>query len=60
MLQKPLKLHDMEVVHISFERNALEQWLSKGGEIRGKLNGIGFAQNLIWKWIAPNILLYAM
>ncbi|EMA3747746.1 ATPase RavA [Escherichia coli] len=46
LLQKPLKLHDMEVVHISFERNALEQWLSKGGEIRGKLNGIGFAQKL--------------
>lgn len=36
----------MEVVHISFERSALEQWLSKGGEIRGKLNGIGFAQKL--------------
>ncbi len=46
LLQKPLKLHDMEVVHISFERSALEQWLSKGGEIRGKLNGIGFAQKL--------------
>ncbi|BDY98630.1 hypothetical protein MUTS15_72870 [Escherichia coli] len=39
-------MHDMEVVHISFERSALEQWLSKGGEIRGKLNGIGFAQKL--------------
>ncbi|MFV2503962.1 regulatory ATPase RavA LARA domain-containing protein, partial [Escherichia coli] len=38
--------HDMEVVHISFERIALEQWLSKGGEIRGKLNCIGFAQKL--------------
>ena len=46
LLQKPLKLHDMEVVHISFERSALEQWLSKGGEIRGKLNGIGFAHKL--------------
>ncbi|EOP8477529.1 ATPase RavA [Escherichia coli] len=46
LLQKPLKLHNMEVVHISFERSALEQWLSKGGEIRGKLNGIGFAQKL--------------
>lgn len=50
----------MEVVHISFERSALEQWLSKGGEIRGKLNGIGFAQKLNLKSIAPNILLYAM
>lgn len=46
LLQKPLKLHDMEVIHIAFERGALEQWLTKGGEIRGKLNGIGFAQTL--------------
>ena len=46
LLQKPLKLHDMEVIHIAFERSALEMWLTKGGEIRGKLNGIGFAQTL--------------
>ncbi|SQB40740.1 regulatory ATPase RavA [Citrobacter koseri] len=46
LLQQPLKLHDMEVIHIAFERSALEQWLAKGGEIRGKLNGIGFAQTL--------------
>ncbi|EJX3009316.1 DUF3763 domain-containing protein [Salmonella enterica] len=46
LLQKPLKLHDMEVIHITFDRSALELWLTKGGEIRGKLNGIGFAQTL--------------
>ncbi|PHK80014.1 hypothetical protein CR082_25505, partial [Salmonella enterica subsp. enterica serovar Typhimurium] len=36
----------MEVLHITFYRSALEPWLTKGGEIRGKLNGIGFAQTL--------------
>lgn len=36
----------MEVIHITFEREALANWLEKGGEIRGKLNGIGFAQLL--------------
>lgn len=45
-LQQPLKLHDMQVVHVTIERVALVQWLDKGGEIRGKLNGIGFAQPL--------------
>ncbi|EGQ5281896.1 ATPase RavA [Enterobacter hormaechei] len=46
LLQRPLKLHDMQVVHVTIERVALVQWLDKGGEIRGKLNGIGFAQPL--------------
>ncbi|MBX4390005.1 hypothetical protein K4H03_28405, partial [Mycobacterium tuberculosis] len=45
-LQRPLKLHAMEVIHTTFEREALANWLEKGGEIRGKLNGIGFAQLL--------------
>jgi len=46
LLQQTLKLHDMQVVHVTIERVALVQWLDKGGEIRGKLNGIGFAQPL--------------
>ncbi len=46
LLQQPLKLHDMQVIHITIEREALSLWLTKGGEIRGKLNGIGFAQQL--------------
>jgi len=46
MLQHPLTLHDMQVTHLVIARDALHQWLQKGGEIRGKLNGIGFAQTL--------------
>ncbi|VDR30708.1 ATPase ravA [Raoultella terrigena] len=36
----------MQVIHITFTREELSHWLEKGGEIRGKLNGIGFAQPL--------------
>jgi MoxR-like ATPase len=46
MLQKPLMLHDMQVSHIVIGREPLYHWLQKGGEVRGKLNGIGFAQTL--------------
>lgn len=46
LLQKPLKLHEIDVIHVTIARSALSLWLQKGGEIRGKLNGIGFAQPL--------------
>ncbi|ADP10861.1 regulatory ATPase RavA [Erwinia sp. Ejp617] len=46
MLQKPLTLHEIQVTHIALTREALDNWLQKGGEVRGKLNGIGFAQIL--------------
>jgi len=46
MLQQPLVLHDMQVTHVIIAQEALQHWLQKGGEVRGKLNGIGFAQTL--------------
>jgi MoxR-like ATPase len=46
MLQQPLTLHDMQVSHIQLSQDALTHWLQKHGDIRGKLNGIGFAQVL--------------
>ena len=46
MLQQPLMLHDIQVMHVVISREALNHWLQKGGEVRGKLNGIGFPQTL--------------
>ncbi|MCW2478653.1 ATPase RavA [Candidatus Symbiopectobacterium sp. NZEC135] len=48
VLQRPLVLNNIDVTHIVLEKNALQSWLQKGGEgeIRGKLNGIGFTQHL--------------
>ncbi|ATA25914.1 ATPase RavA [Brenneria goodwinii] len=46
VLQRPLVLNDIDVTHLVIDKNALQNWLQKGGEIRGKLNGIGFTQRL--------------
>ncbi|MFC3393809.1 ATPase RavA [Brenneria rubrifaciens] len=46
VLQRPLILNEIEVSHLLIDRNILQNWLHKGGEIRGKLNGIGLNQRL--------------
>ncbi|MEC5320996.1 ATPase RavA [Brenneria populi subsp. brevivirga] len=46
VLQRPLVLNDINVTHLAIDKTALQTWLQKGGEIRGKLNGIGFTQRL--------------
>lgn len=46
ILQTPRVLHDIHVDHITVEREALQQWLNKGGVFKARLNGIGFAQGL--------------
>ncbi|HFE7524431.1 TPA: ATPase RavA domain-containing protein [Salmonella enterica subsp. enterica serovar Newport] len=39
LLHHPLYMNSMDVTHITFERKVLVQWLEKGDEIRGWLNG---------------------
>lgn len=56
MLQQPLVLHDIRVMHVVISREALNHWLQKGGDVRGKLNGIGFAQTLDLMVDAQNCL----
>ncbi len=46
ILQKPLTIHEQKINHLVIVREELNQWLLKGGEIKGQLNGIGFTQPL--------------
>lgn len=45
-LERPLKLHGINVTHITLEKQDLDLWLTKGENLKGKLNGIGFSQSL--------------
>jgi len=46
ILQTPLVLHNLTVTHIGIERQLFQHWLQKGGELKARLNNIGFAQPL--------------
>ncbi|OSN07252.1 ATPase RavA [Lonsdalea iberica] len=49
VLQTPLVLNERTVTHLVFETKALSHWLNAGGEIRAKLNGLGFGQRIDMK-----------
>ncbi|OSM94399.1 ATPase RavA [Lonsdalea populi] len=49
VLQTPLVLNDRTVTHLVFETKALSHWLKARGEIRAKLNGLGFGQRIDMK-----------
>jgi MoxR-like ATPase len=44
VLQTPLVLNEILVTHLAIERADLQQWLTKRGVLKAKLNNIGFAQ----------------
>lgn len=44
VLQTPLIIHDMSVDHITVERESFQHWVTRGGQLKAHLNGIGFVQ----------------
>jgi MoxR-like ATPase len=49
LLQQPLKLHDMQVIHVTIERAALAQWLAKGGRSVANLTALVSRRSLTLK-----------
>ncbi|TCV95401.1 ATPase RavA [Biostraticola tofi] len=46
LLQIPLVMHDITVNHLLIDRSQFIQWCEKGGDLKARLNGIGFAQTI--------------
>ena len=60
LLQQPLKLHDMEVIHITFEREALANWLKRAARSAVSSTGSALPNYSIWMSTPASIWSSAM